>query len=169
MGVRADATSDSCSLVECHTYVRPDLAALQAQSMLVPYLRQKTNMPCMNIPAGKSQSACRVEDAHARTRSRTETPESGGKVCCEAALHSKDDRARRTLHFLRTLAQGTRRRTNYSPAAALTALVSGNSRHALVIQYEEAQRERHDSGAETGKITQPRTLKAMQQQQDCFT
>jgi hypothetical protein len=42
------------------------------------------------------------------------------------------------------------------PAAALTALVSGAARHALVIEYEEGQRERHDSGAETGKITQPR-------------
>ena len=168
MSVRADATSDSCSLVECHTCVRPDLAALQAQSMLVPYLRQKTNTPCMNKPAGKSQSACRVEDAHARTRSRTETPGIGGKVCCKAALHSKGDRARRTLHILRTLLKVPEDGGTTRPLAALTALVSGNSRHVLVMQYEETQRERHDSGAETGKITQPRMLQAVQQQ-DCFT
>jgi hypothetical protein len=36
------------------------------------------------------------------------------------------------------------------------------------MQYEETQRERHDPGAETGKITQPRMLQAVQQQ-DCFT
>lgn len=61
----------------------------------------------------------------------------------------------------------TGERWNYTPAA-LTALVSGAARHALVMQYEETQRERHDSGAETGKITQPRMLQAVQQQ-DCFT
>lgn len=142
---------------------RPDQGALQAQSMLAPYLRPKTNTPCMNIPAGKSQSACMVEDTHARThartRSRTETPDIDGKVCCETALHSKDGRARRTMHISRTLAQGTRGQTDERwdcKPAALTALVSGAARHALVIQDEEAQRERHDSGAETGKMTQPR-------------